>query len=338
MLTENKLPLSKKLGNFIANNFIAIFLFLMIIVIIISEPSFLSTRVLRDLMLQNATKLIMAAGIQFILIGGRADMSGGRSVGMAAIIVASLVQRPDYGRLFFGSYLGIPVFVGIVIAVLFSIVFGALNGIVITRLSVPPFIATWGMQVLVYGVGSIYYTIEPNAANPVGGLVTEFTDLGSGYIGKVPILIIFAVVCVVLGWIILSRTQFGRNVYASGGNREAARVSGINTDAVDMAIYMIAGFTYGLTGVLEAARTGGATNLYGQQYEFDAICSCVVGGVSNSGGIGTTRGLIIGVFVFGVLNYGMTYIGINPYWQLIMKGLVINAAVAVDVRKYRRLR
>lgn len=339
MFTDQaSLPFTKKLGNFLANNFIALFLFLMIVVIVISEPSFLSARVLRDLLLQNSTKLVMASGVQFILIGGRADMSGGRSVGMAAIIAASLLQKADFGRLFFGTPLGIPVVAGIAIAVVFSILFGALNGLVITKLGVPPFICTWGMQVLIYGVGSIYYTQYPNNANPIGGIVPELTHLGSGYIGPIPILCIFAVVCVVASWLVLSRTQFGRNVYAAGGNREAARVSGINTDSIDMAIYMIAGFVYGLTGCLEVARTGGATNLYGNQYEFDAICACVVGGISNSGGIGTIGGLIIGVFVFGVLNYGMTYIGISPYYQLIMKGLIINAAVAVDVRKYRRLR
>ena len=335
---QSSLPLSKKIGSFLADNFIAIFLFLMIVVIAISEPSFISARVLRDLLLQNSTKLVMASGVQFILIGGRADMSGGRSVGMAAIISASLLQRADFGRLFFGRPLGIPLVVGMLIAVVFSILFGALNGIVITRLGVPPFICTWGMQVLIYGVGSIYYTQYPNNANPIGGVIPEFTQMGSGYVGPIPILTIFAVVCVAISWLVLSRTQFGRNVYAAGGNREAARVSGINTDAIDMAIYMIAGFVYGLTGCLEVARTGGATNLYGNSYEFDAICACVVGGISNSGGIGTIGGLIIGVFVFGVLNYGMTYIGISPYYQLIMKGLIINAAVGVDVRKYRRLR
>jgi methyl-galactoside transport system permease protein len=123
-------------------------------------------------------------------------------------------------------------------------------------------------------------------------------------------------------------------MYAIGGNREAAIVSGVNVIATLIILYAIAGALYGTAGVLEAARTGGATNNYGNMYELDAIAACVVGGVSTTGGVGTVPGVLAGVLIFGVINYGLTFIGINPYWQLIVKGLIIVAAVSFDIRKY----
>jgi len=137
-----------------------------------------------------------------------------------------------------------------------------------------------------------------------------------------------------LVWVVFNKTRLGKNMYAIGGNPQAARVSGIRVGANLLAIYAIAGALYGLGGVLEAARTGGATNNYGNMYELDAIAACVVGGVSTSGGIGTVPGVLAGVLIFGVINYGLTFIGVNPYWQLILKGLIIVFAVAVDMRKY----
>ena len=132
----------------------------------------------------------------------------------------------------------------------------------------------------------------------------------------------------------MNKTRFGKNTYAIGGNINAAKVSGINVKRTILTMYGIAGALYGLAGVFEAARTGGATNNYGNMYELDAIAACVVGGVSTTGGIGTVQGILAGVLIFGVINYGLTFIGLDPYWQLIIKGLIIVSAVAVDIRKY----
>jgi methyl-galactoside transport system permease protein len=123
-------------------------------------------------------------------------------------------------------------------------------------------------------------------------------------------------------------------MYAIGGNREAAKVSGINVDATLIKIYAIAGALAGLAGLLEAARSGGAKSNYGEMYELDAIAACVVGGVSTTGGIGTAQGVLAGVLIFSVINYGLTFIGMNPNLQYIVKGLIIISAVAIDVRKH----
>ncbi|MGC3999660.1 MAG: hypothetical protein QM767_20310 [Anaeromyxobacter sp.] len=153
---------------------------------------------------------------------------------------------------------------------------------------------------------------------------------------SIPYLVIIALVVAVGMWVLMNKTAFGKNVYAMGGNEQAARVSGINVAKTTMIMYAIAGGLYGLAGTLEAARTGGATNNYGTGYELDAIAACVVGGVSVTGGIGTIPGILLGVVIFTVINYGLTFVGLSPYWQQIVKGTIIVSAVAFDIRKYRQ--
>jgi methyl-galactoside transport system permease protein len=152
--------------------------------------------------------------------------------------------------------------------------------------------------------------------------------------GFIPIVVIIALAVCVVVWFVQKKTVFGKNVFAIGGNRGAAKVSGINVSVTIIAIFAIASTLIGMAGALEAARTGGATNNYGVGYELDAIAACVVGGVSSSGGVGTIGGIISGVFIFQVINYGLTFLGVNPYWQQIIKGIIIATAVGLDIRKY----
>ena len=130
--------------------------------------------------------------------------------------------------------------------------------------------------------------------------------------------------------------MFGKNLFAVGGNPEAARVSGVNVAKTILTVYILSGVMYAIGGFLEAARIGSATNNLGNMYEMDAIAACVVGGVSFSGGVGKISGVVAGVIIFTLINYGLTYIGVNPYWQYIIKGLIIITAVAIDVLKYRK--
>lgn len=151
---------------------------------------------------------------------------------------------------------------------------------------------------------------------------------------SIPYIVLIALAVAAVVWVLFNKTKLGKNMYAIGGNMQAAKVSGINVSKNLIYIYAIAGALYGLAGVLEAARTGGATNNYGNMYELDAIAACVVGGVSTTGGIGTVPGVLVGVIIFTLINYGLTFIGISPYYQLIIKGLIIIAAVSFDMRKY----
>lgn len=324
----------KKVKQFLSQNAIYFVLILLVIGIAIKDPRFLSITCFRDILLQSSTRAIIAVGISCVILTGGVDLSAGRVVGFAAVLSASMLQVADYARRFFPDLPQIPLFIPILIAILAGLVVGIINGFVVAKLNVPPFITTLGTMVAVLGVNSIYFDLHPNDSQPIGGLRPDFTNLGSGYIGPIPIIVIIAIVVSVIAWVVFNKTRFGKNTYAIGGNRQAAEVSGINVQRTLIALYAIAGACYALAGVLEAARTGGATNNYGNMYEMDAIAACVVGGVSSNGGIGTVPGVIAGVLIFGVINYGLTFIGVNPYWQLILKGLIIVVAVAFDIRKY----
>jgi methyl-galactoside transport system permease protein len=145
---------------------------------------------------------------------------------------------------------------------------------------------------------------------------------------------VIAAVVLFLYWLMLNWTRLGKNIYAIGGNPEAARVSGVDVKRNLILVYILGGLSYGLAGVLLAARSGGATNNYGLMYELDAIAAAVIGGVSTAGGIGTVSGMLTGVLIFQVLDNGLVILGVSPYWQQIIKGVIIVAAVAIDIRKY----
>ena len=330
---QNQLMGLQKAGNFVSQHAIYFVLIALVGVMAFINPLFISFRSLNDILFQSATRMIIALGAMFAILTAGADLSAGRMVGLAAVVSASILQVPDYLLLFFPNLPQLPLFVPILIAIIACTFFGLINGYIVSRLSVPPFIATLGTMVIIYGINSIYFDMPPNQSQPIGGLRADFTNLGSGAIYSIPYIVIIAVIVTVLMWVVMNKTRFGKNTYAIGGNVNAARVSGINVERTLLVMYVIAGALYGLAGVLESARTGGATNNYGNGYELDAIAACVVGGLSPTGGTGTVQGIVAGVLILVIINYGLTFIGLNPYWQMIIKGLIIVSAVALDIRK-----
>jgi methyl-galactoside transport system permease protein len=311
----------------------------LVIGISIKAPAFLSLQNFRNILSMSATRIIIAMGVGGILITGGTDLSAGRQVGLAAVVSASLLQFMSYPRRMYPNIPELPIWIPILIAIAACALLGLMNGVIIAYLRVPPFIATLGTMVATYGITSIYFDRPPYGAQPIGGLRKDLTALGSGYLGfdgtySLPYIVIIALAVAAIVWVLHNKTRFGKNIYAIGGNADAARVSGVPVQKNLLVIYMIAGALYGLAGTLEAARTGGATNNYGNGYELDAIAACVVGGVSTSGGIGTVPGMVVGVLIFSIISYGLTFINMNPYWQQIIKGAIIIAAVAVDIRKY----
>jgi methyl-galactoside transport system permease protein len=324
----------KRVLTFLLENAIYVVLVLLVAGISIQDPNFLSLGSLRNILLSSSTKLILALGSAMVLISGGVDLSAGRVVGFAAVLSASFLQIEDYPRRFYPALSQIPLLGPILLAIALGAVIGAMNGLAVAKLRIPPFIATLGSMVIVFGLNLIYFDQEPNNSQPIGGLRADFTDLGSGAIFGMPIIILIAAAVFAVAWVLFNKTLTGKSMYAIGGNREAARVSGINVDATLIRIYATASALAALAGILEAARSGGAKSNYGEMYELDAIAACVVGGVSTSGGIGTVPGVLAGVLIFSVINYGLTFIGMNPNLQFIVKGLIIITAVAIDVRKY----
>lgn len=275
------------------DNVIYVVLVLLVAGIVVISPDFLSITNLINILSQSSSRIIIALGVAGILITAGTDLSAGRMVGLAAVISASLLQAPDYAYKMYPNLPELPLFIPILIAMVATGVLGALNGIIVSKFHVPPFIATLGMMIGVYGITSIYFDRPPYGAQPIGGLSESFIKFAQRGIPvgqyEVPYLIIYAVVVSVIIWVIWNKTELGKNMYAIGGNPEAAKVSGVNVTKNLIIIYTIAGILYGFSGTLEAGRVGSATNNTGNMYELDAIAACVVGGVSLSGGIGLFR-------------------------------------------------
>ncbi len=323
---------------FANKNAILLVLLGLVLVIGAARPSFLNPENLVNILRISSVRAIIALACGGILITRGTDLSAGRTVGFAAVVAASLAQRPDYASKLFPELPLLPLFVPILAALGVGLLVGLVNGSIVAFLKVPPFIATLGTMVAVYGAVSLYGDRPPRGAQPLGGLREDFTNLGTGDTLGVPNLILIAGLVVLIIWILLNKTRYGKNIYAIGGNPEAAKVSGVSIWKNTLMVYAIGGVLYGLAGSLLAARTGGATNNYGNGYELDAIAAAVIGGVSTSGGIGTVGGMIAGVLIFEVLNNGLVVLGVSAYWQLIVKGLIIVAAVAIDIQKYVKKR
>ena len=328
--------------SFILNNAILLALLMLVLVIMAIQPRFMQLGVLLDILTMSSTKVIVALGICFTLLIAGTDLSAGRMVGLAAVVSSSMLQNPDYANKFFPNLPVLPIILPIVLAILACAIFGVLNGFLVAKFEMHPFIATLATQVIVYGITSLYFDMEPNKSQPIGGIRSDFVALGQtkilqiGGFPGISVLVPIALLFIILIWFILNKTVFGKNVYAIGGNREAAVVSGVNVFKTIMGIFMLASVLYGVGGVLEAARTAGATNNYGNGYELDAIAACVVGGVSLNGGVGKVGGIVVGVLIFTVIQYGLQFIAVSPMWQQVIKGIIIAVAVAIDLTKYRK--
>lgn len=313
-------------------------LLVMLIAIIIKEPTFLSIRNFKNILTQSSVRTIIALGIAGLIVTTGTDLSAGRQVGFAAVISATLLQASTNVNKVYPEMGELPVFLVILIVMVIGGIIGAFNGTIVAYLNLHPFIVTMGAMTIVYGLNSLYYDFA--GASPISGFSKSYSSFaqGSFNIGgfTLPYLIVYAAIATVIMWVLWNKTKFGKNLFAVGGNPEAARVSGVNVPATLIIIYALSGIYYAFGGFLEAGRIGSATNNLGNMYEMDAIAACVIGGVSFYGGVGRISGVLTGVIILTVINYGLTYVGVNPYWQYIIKGAIIIVAVAFDSMKYAK--
>ena len=325
----------KKLVKVVTRNPIVFLLLIAAIVVGCLVDNFFSWANLTNLLSNTAVRFLIALGVSGCLITKGTDLSAGRQVGFAAVIAGIMCQRGDYnGRLWkFVPEMNIGLVFLIVIVI--GLVWGLINGFIVTKLHVPPFIATLGTQTIIYGISLVI-----SDAQPIGGFQKVYTQLINGRIGAsvknfhLPYLFFVAVVFGLLFWFIYNKTRHGKYMYAIGGNDVAAEVSGVNTTRTLMRIYTTAGVMYAIAGYLLAAKSGGASASMGQGYELEAIAGCTIGGVSTTGGIGTVPGILVGVLVFELLKIILQFLGVNPYYNYVVQGLVIVLAVSLDIRKY----
>lgn len=323
--------IGRTIVNALRDNIIIVGIVLIAIVVGILRPNFISEANLRNLLSNTAVRFIIAVGVSGCLITKGTDLSAGRTAGLAACLSAILLQRGDYAQKFYPELAELPIIVVLLVVLAICAIIGVINGAVVSLFKVPPFIATLGMQTLVYGICLVY-----TGASPIGGLRRDYTSIATGYLGN-PIISYVALIALAVGvymWFLYNKTRHGKYMYAIGGNEAAAEVAGVNCTKTKILIYMLAGIMYGLCGFLMAAKSGGASVNTAQGYELEAIAGCTIGGVSVNGGVGKISGILIGVLVFELLKIAMQFMGIETSYTYIVQGLVIIIAVALDLRKY----
>lgn len=326
------------LKNFFVQSGLYLVLLAMLIIIIIKEPSFLSIRNFKNILTQSSVRTIIALGVAGLIVTTGTDLSAGRQVGFSAVISATLLQSLTNPNKVFPKLGEVPIIAVILIIIIIGGIIGAFNGAIVALLKLHPFIVTMGSMTIIYGLNSLYYDYV--GGSPISGFDTRYSSFAQGAFNifgfKIPYLIIYAIICSIIMWTLWNKTKFGKNLFAVGGNPEAAKVSGVNVVLTLIIIYTLSGIFYSFGGFLEAGRIGSATNNLGFMYEMDAIAACVIGGVSFYGGVGKISGVVTGVVILTVINYGLTYVGISPYWQYIIKGAIIIVAVAFDSIKYAK--
>ena len=324
----------KKFLNYVKSNPIVVMLVIVAIIVGFTKDNFFSWKNFGNLMSNTAVRFLIALGVSGCLITKGTDLSAGRQVGLAACLAGILIQKGDYSGKLWKMVPEMNMFIVLLIVVLIGAALGLLNGAIITILKVPPFITTLGTQTIVYGL-----CLVVTDAQPIGGFQKSFIDLINGRIGNsngfhLPYLLFVAALFGVFFWFLYNKMRHGKYMYAIGGNEVAAEVSGVNTTKTLMLIYTTAGVMYAIAGWLLAGKTGGASTSMGMGYELEAIAACTIGGVSTTGGIGTVSGVLVGVLVFELLKIVLQFLGVNPYYNYIVQGVVIVVAVALDVRKY----
>ncbi len=381
----------EKTKAFILNYALYIILGVLIVIVIIIEPSFLNARNFLKILEQASTRGILALGVAGLIVLAGTDLSAGRILGTCAAISASMLQSVTYGSRMYPQFesiqtlwipfliaflvgitvailiqyllksplgfllpiiavtaLGVyyltqrqivPVWLPLIFSIMIGTVFGLINGFGVAKLHLHAFIITLGTQLIAYGATCIYIDSQKGGAQPLSSLDSQYSGIVTGKIQLgntlyIPYLVIYFAIAALVLHIIWTRTTIGKNMFAIGGNTEAAEVSGVNISRSILYVYLISGVLYGIASYLEAARVGSVTTQTGLNYELDAISGCVIGGVSFTGGVGTIPGVVIGVIILQVINYALYYLGVNAYLQYIIKGLIIILAVSIDVRKY----
>jgi inositol transport system permease protein len=276
------------------------------------------------MILQVSVIGIIAVGVTQVIITGGIDLSSGSVVALTAMVAASLAQSADAVHPVYPSLTELPAILPVIAGLAVGAAAGLVNGALIARTSIPPFIATLGVMVTARGLAKWY-----TRGQPVSLLTDAYAAIGSG---AVPVVIFLATA--VIFHVALRYTRYGKFTYAIGSNPQAARVSGINVRRHLLIVYTIAGVLSGLAGIVTSARAESGQAGMGMMYELDAIAAAVIGGASLSGGVGRITGTVIGTLILGVVSSGFTFLRIDAYYQEIVKGGIIVAAVIAD--QYRR--
>jgi inositol transport system permease protein len=302
----------------------------MCLVFAVLSPAFLSLSNVLNILNQTAIWGIMALGITFVIIAKGIDLSVGSVLALAGLVAASLAQAPAQMKLY-QNLPELPLVVPILAGLLVGAFCGAINGALVAFTKIPAFIATLGMTTIARGFALIY-----SNARPVSNLTPAMNAIGGRAFGVMPVPVLIYLFIVIVSYILLNRTRFGKNTFAIGGNITAAEVSGVNVPKNLVMIYAYCGLLAGIAAIVFAGRVGSVHPGAAEGYELTAIAATTIGGTSHSGGIGTIGGALIGALILSVMRNGMTLLGFSPYSQKILEGIIIVGAVILDMRKNAR--
>lgn len=293
---------------------IILILVILSVLIQIKNPIFLTYSNVIDVCRNTSYTLIIAVGMTFVLIAKGLDLSVGSLMALGGLVASLLMFN------------GVPIIIAILAGILVGMAFGAVNAICIVKINIPPMIATLGTMYMARGL-----VLVITKGSPVFPLPEAFSVLGKGYIFKIPVVVFIAAVLCLIAHEILSKTTYGRKIYAIGGNSETAKFAGINVAAVTASCYLISGGLAALSGILTAARMGSGQPSIGDGTEMTVITAVIIGGTSLNGGAGTILGTVLGALLMNILSSGMNLVGISAYWQKFVMGLIIIVAVGADM-------
>lgn len=315
----NKTEMKQYISTILSKYGIVLIFIAMCILMSFLSPAFLRVRNIVNVVRQISIIGIVAMGVTMVIITNGIDLSSGSVIALVSVIVATFVQPGE--NLFFAILLGLSI----------GALAGCINGTISAKGKIPPFISTLGMMTVARGLALLL-----SDGRPIGNLSDSFTFIGKGSIAGLPIPIIIFILVGIISHFLLSSTKLGNYTYAIGGNEQAARICGINVDRYKILIFTYAGLLSALAGIILTARITAGQPSMGVGLELDAIASAVIGGTSLSGGIGTIGGTIVGALIIGVLNNGLDLLGVSSYYQQILKGVIIVAAVLLDSRKNKK--
>ena len=304
---------------FLSDHGITLILLMMLIAMSILAPAFLRLNNLMNVVRQVSVIAIVGMGVTMVIITTGIDLSSGSVIALVSVVSASLAHPEQHFPI------AVPVAVGIATGALT----GTISGTVVAIGKIPAFIATLGMMIAARGVALIY-----SGGRPISDFTDSFDFIGRGYLVGVPFPIYVMGLTAVVMHVVLAHTRFGKHVYAIGGNRQAAVVSGINVRRCLIQVYTVAGMLSGLAGILLTSRISVGQPTAGVGYELDAIAAAVIGGTSLSGGIGNVYGTVVGALIIGVLNNGLDLLRVDPNWQQVVKGVLIVGAVLLDKQRH----
>lgn len=282
---------------------------------------FLTQKNIMNVLRQVSTNLYLACAMTMVIILGGIDLSVGSIIALSGVVTGGLI-----------AFKGYSVFIAVIIGLIVGTLVGVFNGFIISTTNIPPFIVTLSTMNIARGAAYVY-----TGGKPIRVMSNMFNQIGSGYLfDTIPYPVIYLIIILIISTIILNKSKLGRYIYAVGGNREAARFSGIKISKVLFFAYTYSGLMAAISGVILASRMFSGQPTAGEGAEMDAIAAVVLGGTSMSGGLGKLGGTVIGALVIGVLSNGLNLMNVNSFWQYIVKGIVILIAVYVDVIKKKK--